>query len=79
MLEHAFNLYDKVFDGCLCEVVDTDKMQYEFMPGRGIVDAVFVLRRLSENSEPKIRSCFLYFLTWKKLLIGCQEKLIILL
>ena len=39
MLEHAFNLYEKVLDGCLCEVVDTDKMQYEFMPGRGIVDA----------------------------------------
>ena len=29
--------------------------------------------------EPKIRSCFLYLLTWKRLLIGCQEKLFVLL
>ena len=26
-----------------------------------------------KNSEPKIRSCFLYLLTWKRLLISCQE------
>ena len=35
----------KVLDGCLHEKVDIDKMQYGFMPGRGTVDAVFVLRR----------------------------------
>ena len=33
-------------DGHLYEVVDVDKMQYGFMPGRETVDAVFVLRRL---------------------------------
>ena len=45
LLEHVFKLYEKVLDGCLCEVVDIDKMKYEFMPGRGTRDAVFVLRR----------------------------------
>ena len=48
LLEHAFKLYEKVLDGRLGEVVDTDKMQYGFMPGRGTVDAVFILRRLSQ-------------------------------
>ena len=37
MLEHAFKLYKKVFDGLLHEAVDIDKMQYGFMPGRGTV------------------------------------------
>ena len=78
-MEHAFEVYEKVMDGCLHEVVDIDKMQYEIMPGGEILEAVFILRRLSENSEPEIQSCFLYLLNWKKLLIGCQEKLFILL
>ena len=38
--ENAFKLYEKVLDGRLREVVDIDKMQYGFMPGRGTVDAV---------------------------------------
>ena len=41
-LDHAFELYEKVLDGHLHEVVDIDKMQYGFMSGRGTVDAVFV-------------------------------------
>ena len=47
MLEHAFKLYEKILDGCLREVVYTDKMQYGFMSGRGTVDAV--PRRLTEK------------------------------
>ena len=61
--EHAFKLYEGL-DGCLREVVDIDKMQYGFMPGRGLL--MLCLRRRYENSGPKIRSCFLYLLTWKK-------------
>ena len=43
----------------LREVVDIDKMQYRFMPRRGTVDAVFVLRRLSEkvNSKKELGKC----------------------
>ena len=41
-MEDVFKLSEKVLDGCLRKVVDTDKMQYGFMPGIGTVDAVFV-------------------------------------
>ena len=53
LLEHAFKSYEKVLDGRLREVVDIDKMQYGFMPGRGTVDAMFVLKRLSEKFRAK--------------------------
>ena len=53
LLKHAFTLYEKVLDGRLREVVDIDKMQYGSMPGRGTVDAVFILRRLSEKFRAK--------------------------
>ena len=69
LLKHGFKLYEKVLDGCLHEVVDIDKMQCGFiMPGRGTVDAVFVLRRLSEKFRAKNKELFLYLLTWKRLL-----------
>ena len=48
LLKHVFKLYEKILDGCLHEVVDVDKMQCGFIPGRGNIDAVFVLRRLTE-------------------------------
>ena len=34
-------------------MVDIDKMQYEFMPGRGTIDTVFVLKRLTEKFRAK--------------------------
>ena len=53
LMEAAFKLYDKILDGRLSEVVDIDKMQYAFMPGRETVHAVFVLRRLTEKLKVK--------------------------
>ena len=68
-------MYQKILDGHLYEVVDIDKMQYWFMPGRGTVDE----KKLKmKNSKPKIRSCFLYLLK-RLLIIVCQEKLLVLL
>ena len=36
-------------------------MKYGFMPGRGTVDAVFFLRRLSEKSRAKNKLFFIFF------------------
>ena len=58
LLEYAFKLYEKVLDGRLSEVVDIDKMQYGCMPRRGTVDAVFVLRGLSEKLRAKNKLFF---------------------
>ena len=45
--------YEKVLDRFLHDVLDIDKIQYEFMPGRGTVDVVFVLKRLNEKFRAK--------------------------
>ena len=80
LLEHAFKLNKKILDGCLPEVVDIDTMQYGFMPGRGTVVAVFVLRRLTEKFRAtKKKLFFIYLLTWKRLFIGYRGKLFVLL
>ena len=49
MFEHALKLYEKVLDGRLRKLVDIDKMQYGFMPGKGTVAAAFILRRAAEK------------------------------
>ena len=52
-------LYD-VLNGRLRELVDIDKMQYGFILGRGTVDAVFFLQRLSEKIRAKNKLFFIF-------------------
>ena len=62
MLKHAFKLFEKILDGHLHNMVDVDKMQYGFIPGRGgTVDDVFVLRRLTEKFRAKNKKLFYIF------------------
>ena len=60
LLEHAFELCQKLLDGSLREVVDIDEMRYVFMPGRGTVDAALVLNRLSEKFRAKNKLFFVF-------------------
>ena len=60
LLQHVFKLYEKVLDIRLREVVDIDKVQYGFMPGRGAVDAAFVLRRFNKKVLAKNKLFFLF-------------------
>ena len=39
-------------------MLDVDKMQYGFMPSRRTVDAVFVLKRLTEKFRAKNKKFF---------------------
>ena len=55
-------------------MVDIDKMQYGFMPGRRTVHAVFVLRRLTKKYRSK--SCFMCLLIWKKCLSTAENHLV---
>ena len=47
-------------------MVDIDKIQYGFMPGRETVDAVFVLRRLTENFRAKKKKLLFKFVDLEK-------------
>ena len=66
LLEQAFKLYEKILDGRVRKVVDINKMQYEFIPVRGTVDAVFVLKRLTEKFRNKNKKLIFEFVDLKK-------------
>ena len=61
LLEHAFNLYEKILDGHLHELVNIDEIQYGL--GR---DAMLVLRRLTEKFRAKNKKLFFVFVEMKK-------------
>ena len=60
-LEHAMKIVEKVLQRRMRHMVKVDEMQFGFMPGKGTIDAVFILRRLQEeylDKEKKLYMCF---------------------
>ena len=61
LLEHAMKIVEKVLERRMQRMVKVDKMQFGFMPGKGTIDAGFILRRLQEeylDKEKKLYMCF---------------------
>ena len=61
LLEHAMKIVQKVLERKTRRMVKVDEMQFGFMPGKGTIDAVFILRRLQEeylDNEKKLYMCF---------------------
>ena len=58
----------------MSQVVDIDKMQYGFMPERGSVGFVFVLRRFTEKCLAKNKKLFLLFIDMEKSFHGVLRK-----
>ena len=57
----------KIVDEMIRAMIDIDEIQYSFVPGREITNAIFIIRQLQEKFLAKKKK--LYLLT------GCQERL----
>ena len=66
LLEHPLKLFEHVLLERLKLVVGFDKRQYGFVPGRGTTDAIFVLRRISEEYRKKERQLYAVFVDLEK-------------
>ena len=61
LLEHARKIVKKVLEGRLLCMSKVDEMQFGFIPGKGMIDAVFFRRRLQVeylDKEKKLYMCF---------------------
>ena len=61
LLEHAMKIVERVLEKRIPELVNIDLMQFDFMPGRGKTDALFVVRRMQEeykDKKKKLCMCF---------------------
>ena len=74
LLEHAMKTVERVLERQIRTIVNLNKMQFGFVPGKETADAIIIVRRMQEKYQKRTRSCTCVLLTWKKLLIECQEK-----
>ena len=56
--EHGMKVVEMVLEKRLCGIVCVDEMQFGFMPERGIIDAMFFLRRMQEESHAKVKKLY---------------------
>ena len=60
--EHGMmEVVERVLEKRLCRIVTVDDMQFGFMPERGTIEAVFILRRLQEEYHDEGKS-YIYVL-----------------
>jgi len=54
--------------------VELDNMQFGFMKGKGLIEAIFVVRQMQEKFRVRSKKPTLDLWIWKKHLIGYQER-----
>ena len=66
LLDHAIKIVEKVLERRLRLMLKVDEIQFGFMPGKGTIDAVFILRRLQEEYLDKEKCIYMCFTDLEK-------------
>ena len=74
LLGSAMKIVERVLERRIRTLVNLNKMQFGFMPGKGIVYAIFIVRRMQEEYQKKNKKLYMCFVDMEKLLMECQEK-----
>ena len=66
LLEHGMKVLEGVLEKRLRQKVKIDDMQFGFVPGKGTVDAIFMVRQLHEKFLEKRKDLFFVFVDLEK-------------
>ena len=66
LLEHDMKVIKRIFERRLRKAVKLDEMQMCFMPGRGMTEAIFIMRQLLEKYEMAGRDLYMVFVDLEK-------------
>ena len=66
LLEHGMKITERVLEKRIRAIVDFDEVQFGFMPGKGTVDALFLVRRLQEEHRAKDKRMYMCFVDLEK-------------
>ena len=66
LIDQVLKVLERILETIVRTQVSIDSMQFGFMPGRGTVDAIFILRQLHEKHLTKRKSLFFAFVDLEK-------------
>ena len=66
LLVHGMKVVERVIEKRLCRIVSVDEMHFSFMPKRGTIDAVFILRMIQEEYHAKGKKLYMCFVDLMK-------------
>ena len=66
LLEHGMKIIERVLERRIRALVDFGEAQFGFMPGKGTVDALFLVRRLQEEHRAKDKKMYMCFVDLEK-------------
>ena len=66
LMSHTMKVWERIIEARLKDRVEISKQQYEFMPGKGTTDALFVLRMLMEKYREGQRELYCVFVNLEK-------------
>ena len=66
LLEHAMKVLERVIEGRLRKIVKIDSMQFGFISGMGMTDAIFIVRQLQEKYLSKNIELWMAFVDLEK-------------
>ena len=66
LLEHDMKIVERVLERRIRTLVNLNEMQFGFMPGKGTVDAIFIVRRMQEEYQKKDKKLYMCFVDMEK-------------
>ena len=66
LLEHDMKVIERVLERRIRVLVDFNEAQFSFMSGKGAKDALFLVRRLQEEHQPKNKRIYTCFVDLEK-------------
>ena len=65
LLEHTMKIVERIIERRIRTLINLNKMPFEFIPGKGTVDAIFIGRRMQEE-YPKDKKLYMCFVDMEK-------------
>ena len=66
LLKHAMRIVERVLERRIRTLVNLNKMQFGFMPGKGTVDAMIIVRGMQEEYQKKNKKLYMCFVDMEK-------------